>query len=241
MAIPCKSVTADAFESSAAKVEHFVVSTFTSVIPEPIRVKAREYWDAFKSKTQKEIPEEAGEKVEMAGWGVEEAQERHDEEASSFDLILSVKSTRLTWSVCRFGDAARPSVCYSQELLLCPHTTNGRGHSEGGQDLAILGLEHWKTHSQISLSNDKDQHRLTCPEACETPRCSHTHAHMQTHTHNLPHKSTSHLHRCTLHNYRLLYTTTYARIHCNTNLSINMDGQRLWGANTLLRLPSTEL
>ena len=82
----CGNIAADAFESSTAKVEHWVVSTFTSVIPESIRVKARGYWDAFKSKTQKDLGEEAGETVEMAGWGVEEAQERHDEEASSFDL-----------------------------------------------------------------------------------------------------------------------------------------------------------
>lgn len=40
----------------------------------------------MKSKSQEELGEDAGETVEMVGWGVEEAQERHAEEASSFPL-----------------------------------------------------------------------------------------------------------------------------------------------------------
>jgi len=65
-----------------AKVEQVVISVFTSIIPEPIRVKAKEYWNAFKGKSEEEIGEGATEKVEMVGWGVDQAQERHDEEAS---------------------------------------------------------------------------------------------------------------------------------------------------------------
>jgi len=65
-----------------AKVEHFVVSTITSVVPEPIRVQIRGMWEAAKDWVQEKMGKKTEQKVEMVGWGVEEAQERHDEEAS---------------------------------------------------------------------------------------------------------------------------------------------------------------
>lgn len=66
-----------------AKVEHFVVSTITSVVPEPIRIQIRGMWEAAKDWVQEKMGKKTEQKVEMVGWGVEEAQERHDEEAST--------------------------------------------------------------------------------------------------------------------------------------------------------------
>lgn len=72
-----------------AKVEHWVVSTVTSVVPEPIRVQIRGAWEATKSWAQEKLGRKTEEKVEMVGWGVEEAQERHDEEASTCPPLLN--------------------------------------------------------------------------------------------------------------------------------------------------------
>jgi meiotically up-regulated gene 157 (Mug157) protein len=65
-----------------AKVEHFIVSTIASVIPESVRLTVRGYWEAFKNRGKKELGEHEQEKVDMVGWGVEEAQERYEEKAS---------------------------------------------------------------------------------------------------------------------------------------------------------------
>ena len=67
-----------------AKVEHFIVSTIASVIPESVRITVRGYWEAFKNRGKKELGEHEQEKVDMVGWGVEEAQERYEEKASQF-------------------------------------------------------------------------------------------------------------------------------------------------------------
>ena len=74
-----------------AKVEHYIVSTVASVVPEPIRIRARELWaytrELWESLRKKDT-EVTGDgqitaKAEAVGrWGVEQAQERHDEEAS---------------------------------------------------------------------------------------------------------------------------------------------------------------
>ncbi|KAI9167650.1 putative N-terminal acetyltransferase [Paramyrothecium foliicola] len=68
-------------------IEHYIVSTVGSVIPESIRQGAkdlwRKTWQAFKRTEQKELGSgEISEKVEMASWGVEEAQERNKQDAS---------------------------------------------------------------------------------------------------------------------------------------------------------------
>jgi hypothetical protein len=65
-----------------ARVEHFIVSTITSVVPEPIRVQIRSAWESVKAWGQEKLGKKNEEKVEMVGWGVEQAQERHEEEAS---------------------------------------------------------------------------------------------------------------------------------------------------------------
>lgn len=68
-------------------IEHYIVSTIAVVVPLPIRQKTRELWesakDTFTSMTGYGEAAESAEKTELAGrWGVEEAQERHAEEAS---------------------------------------------------------------------------------------------------------------------------------------------------------------
>ncbi|POR33643.1 Uncharacterized protein TPAR_06158 [Tolypocladium paradoxum] len=65
------------------KVEHYVVSTVSSMVPESVRQTTRKYWHSIqKGETQKLGDDGISEKVEMAGWGVQEAQERNKEEAS---------------------------------------------------------------------------------------------------------------------------------------------------------------
>lgn len=67
-------------------------------------------------------------------------------------------STLLISTSYRLSDAARAGVCHSQELLLRPHTTDRRGHAEGGQDAEIMGLEHWETCPEVPLNDNNDQH-----------------------------------------------------------------------------------
>jgi len=65
------------------KIEHYVVSTAKQFIPESVRQKWHEYWQSIKSKEVETLGSDGiSDKVEMAGWGVEEAQERNKEEAS---------------------------------------------------------------------------------------------------------------------------------------------------------------
>ncbi|TWU70793.1 hypothetical protein ED733_000372 [Metarhizium rileyi] len=65
------------------KIEHYVVSTVKQFVPESLRHKCHEYWRSFKSKEVETMGNDnISDKVEMAGWGVEEAQERNAEEAS---------------------------------------------------------------------------------------------------------------------------------------------------------------
>ncbi|OAQ61971.1 peptide alpha-N-acetyltransferase [Pochonia chlamydosporia 170] len=65
------------------KIEHYVVSTVKQFIPESVRQKWHEYWRSIKSKEVETLGNDnISDGVEMAGWGVEEAQERNKEEAS---------------------------------------------------------------------------------------------------------------------------------------------------------------
>ncbi|KAG6002936.1 hypothetical protein E4U21_002501 [Claviceps maximensis] len=65
------------------KVEHYVVSSVSQFIPEIVRQKWHEYWHSIKSTEIKTLGNDNfSDKAEMAGWGVEEAQQHHKEEAS---------------------------------------------------------------------------------------------------------------------------------------------------------------
>lgn len=65
------------------KIEHYVVESVKHWVPESVRDAAHRYWSSLKSvETEKLGDDGISEKVEMAGWGVEEASERNKEEAS---------------------------------------------------------------------------------------------------------------------------------------------------------------
>ncbi|KAK2612344.1 DUF1279 super [Conoideocrella luteorostrata] len=65
------------------QVEHYVVSSVKQFIPEAVRQKWHEYWHSIKSAEVDALGNDhISDKVEMAGWGVKEAQEHHAEEAS---------------------------------------------------------------------------------------------------------------------------------------------------------------
>lgn len=65
------------------KVEHYVVSGIKQFIPEAVRQKWHEYWRSLKNAEVNTLGDDnITDKVEMASWGVKEAQEYHKEEAS---------------------------------------------------------------------------------------------------------------------------------------------------------------
>ncbi|OAQ97232.1 hypothetical protein LLEC1_02992 [Akanthomyces lecanii] len=65
------------------KIEHAVVSTVSQLIPDSIRQKWREYWQSVKKTESDTIGnEDVSGTMEMMSWGVERAQEHHNEEAS---------------------------------------------------------------------------------------------------------------------------------------------------------------
>ncbi|KAG6031510.1 hypothetical protein E4U41_007544 [Claviceps citrina] len=65
------------------KVEHYVLSSVSQFIPETVRQKWHEYRHTVKSAEVDTLGHDAlSDKAEMAGWGVEEAQQHHKEEAS---------------------------------------------------------------------------------------------------------------------------------------------------------------
>lgn len=67
------------------QLEHWVTSHIKQIIPESVKTWWHEYRAALtKAETQQLGSNEASEAVEMAGWGVEEAQERNRAEASKF-------------------------------------------------------------------------------------------------------------------------------------------------------------
>ena len=71
------------------KIEHYVVSTAKQFIPESVRQKWHEYYQSMKNKEVETLGNDAiSDKVEMAGWGVEEAQERNKEEASEYHIFF---------------------------------------------------------------------------------------------------------------------------------------------------------
>lgn len=67
----------------SGKVEHYVASSASQFIPETVRQKWHGYWHSVKSAEADTLGDDSiSGKVEMAGWGVEEAQKHHKEEAS---------------------------------------------------------------------------------------------------------------------------------------------------------------
>ncbi|KAI0842441.1 hypothetical protein F5Y06DRAFT_257627 [Hypoxylon sp. FL0890] len=65
------------------EIEHWVVSNVKKLIPESVRNRWHEYRKALKESERENLGnEEISEHVEMAGWGVEEAERRNKAEAS---------------------------------------------------------------------------------------------------------------------------------------------------------------
>ncbi|OTB01452.1 hypothetical protein M426DRAFT_323467 [Hypoxylon sp. CI-4A] len=65
------------------EIEHYVVSNAKKLIPESVQTRWREYRKALKDAEKENLGnDEISEHVEMAGWGVEEADRRHKAEAS---------------------------------------------------------------------------------------------------------------------------------------------------------------
>lgn len=66
-----------------AKLEHYVVSAVKQVIPESAQNRWHEYWRSVKQAEMEALgDDEISDKVEMVGWGVEEASQRNKEGAS---------------------------------------------------------------------------------------------------------------------------------------------------------------
>ncbi|KAI1498090.1 peptide alpha-N-acetyltransferase Nat2 [Biscogniauxia marginata] len=65
------------------ELEHYIVSSVKKVIPESVRDRWHEYRKALKQAEQEHFGnDDISEHVEMAGWGVEEAEKRNKAEAS---------------------------------------------------------------------------------------------------------------------------------------------------------------
>ncbi|KAI0012552.1 hypothetical protein F4779DRAFT_633351 [Xylariaceae sp. FL0662B] len=65
------------------ELEHFIVSNVKKLIPQSVRDRWHEYRKALKGAEREQLGnEEISEHVEMASWGVEEAEARHKAEAS---------------------------------------------------------------------------------------------------------------------------------------------------------------
>ncbi len=68
--------------------EHIIVSNVKRLIPESVKVKWREYKESVKqAERQMTGKQDVSDHVEMAGWGVEEAQERNKKDASEWRFV----------------------------------------------------------------------------------------------------------------------------------------------------------
>lgn len=84
---------ADMACKTTGKVEHYVVSNVKAMVPESVRQKGTEYWMWLKGvETKQTGDDDITDKLEMVGWGVEEAQERNNEDASMFHMPTSCAS-----------------------------------------------------------------------------------------------------------------------------------------------------
>lgn len=127
------------------KIEHWVVSNFKAMIPESVKEKWNGYWAAVKKvESEKMGDDEITDKVEMVGWGVEEAQQRNKEEASTYNPHLHGGALGLTKIGDRFSNTAGVGLRYPQELHLRPSAANCSGYAQSCQGPPGMGLEHWK-------------------------------------------------------------------------------------------------
>ena len=73
--------------------EHIIVSSVKRLIPESVKAKWHEYKESVKqAERQMTGKQDVSDHVEMAGWGVEEAQERNRKDASEYTYFLIILS-----------------------------------------------------------------------------------------------------------------------------------------------------
>lgn len=132
-------------------------------------------WEAAKDWVQEKMGKKTEQKVEMVGWGVEEAQERHDEEASMdphpYEPVVLLQDA--VANDYRLGNTDGVGVRHSQKLHLCSDTIDGSGHPQGCQDPPVVGLEYRQACPQVQIPM-KDRQR---PHGSLTPRSLNELAH----------------------------------------------------------------
>lgn len=75
-----------------AEAEEYVVSNAKKVIPEGVKQWWHDYRSALKQASKENLGEGVTQEVEMAGWGVAEAEEKNKAEASKFVLCATFSS-----------------------------------------------------------------------------------------------------------------------------------------------------
>lgn len=136
-----------------AEAEHYVVSNIKKIIPEGIKQWWHDYRSALKKASNERLGEEATKDVEMAGWGVAEAEEKNQAEASkSCFPTASSFSPELPYfelpglgvnrvvNFLRSRHATSSRVRHPQKLHFRPGSPDGRYHAQGCQGSQVLGL-----------------------------------------------------------------------------------------------------
>lgn len=126
-----------------AVAEEFIVGYLEKIVPETVKT----WWHNYRQKGREVIGDEAADNVEMAGWGVKEAEERNKTEASKLS-ITHICYGHVTKLLNRPCDTTGPGLRYPQELHLCARTPNGRPYAQDRQDPERLGVADWQEARQ---------------------------------------------------------------------------------------------
>lgn len=79
--------------SAIGELEHVIMSNVKRLIPESVKAKWHEYKESVKQAERKITgKQDVTDHVEMAGWGVQEAQERNKKDASEYTHFLLMSS-----------------------------------------------------------------------------------------------------------------------------------------------------
>jgi hypothetical protein len=122
------------------------------VVPESVRNRWNEYRKALKESEQEQLGNgDISQRVEMAGWGVEEAEKRNKSEASRLtfsDLacegLIADNRPRSRYSTCSCLRHPQKLHFYQSAIDRCYNT-------QGRQGVKILGLEYWKASYQAVI------------------------------------------------------------------------------------------
>lgn len=135
-----------------------IVTNIKKAIPDSVE----QYWHEFRASFKKAEEETTGddtisEGVEMAGWGVEEATEENNKNASTFSPYNRIITNILLTLEKRYGNETRARLRNPQILHLHPGAPNSSNHTESGPDAARLGLGHRKTYDERSESFEESE------------------------------------------------------------------------------------